>query len=431
MKTILNKVLGSKNVILNDSDENRIHVGDQNIFFDLESKTLKTKCPNCGEPADENSAGKQETYKSFRCANCKNSYYEYDEIAKNVSNYLDLNYEQSNNFNRLISAVNHDLQAGEIEYAFQRCLLHKETYGNTPEIYEWGALTLFLKSNIEDLIDSSCQKVIVYLDRALEFDHKSDSYDQITSSIATRYFKAVHKKIKAINNNIGNNQQAEHLQEKRQEIYRLILEYQTCYKINKDVHFAIKGIQELYGYNRIAWFDNKLCSIFIKPKDISTGYRRSLKGYAWDYHKIKPNCDFLFEYVTENPSELTIIFENIILENGFSDNLSEIRTGKLYDSPISVRAKIVLFALLVHGSIFLLSVILYYYQFMTYLTLLIFCYLGMYVLSHIADKDNLDEFRRIIDLEREGDFKIVISELVQRSEIKPKVTSIIEKIRNK
>ena len=175
-ENVLNRVFGSKNVLLNDSNFNNIRIGDQNVFFDLNTTKLKTRCPRCGEPADEANGEEGNMYKSFECHHCGNIYYEHDEVAENVSNYIDLDRAKSQEFERLISAVNHDLKVGFFQKAFERCLDHKETYGNTPQIYEWGALTLFYNTPIDDLIRTSCQQVILYLERSLEIAKKSPSY---------------------------------------------------------------------------------------------------------------------------------------------------------------------------------------------------------------------------------------------------------------
>lgn len=435
---VINRIFGSKNVILNSSvDAKDIYIGDQNIFFDLETTKLKTACPRCGEAADESLAEDNVTYKSFECISCGNIYFEHDVLARNVSNYLDLDRDKSIEFERLISAVNHDIKVGDFKVAFSRCLNHKETYGNTPQIYDWGALTLFYNTPLDELIKTSCSKIILYLNRSLELSKgkPTESYGLIASSIATRYFKAIYDQMKAYkafgDYEIPDDKSARHdfYIGRRKNIYKLLLELRTCYRISQDTDFAVKGLEELYGYNGIAWFDRKLVSIFRKIKQTPEGFRRGLKGFAWDYHIVVSNCDEYFDEYSLKPSQLSIYFENILLEKGDEFELSEVRVGETESTPVSALGKLSIIAITIHLTI-MVSIVVFYILISKILAIsCVIFYSGLIYLSYRSNTSNIDDFRRIIDLNREGDVKKTIDEISEQlnlEEFKEKVKEAVK-----
>jgi hypothetical protein len=424
-ESILNKIFGSNNIILNSSDNSDIHVGDQNIFFDLATTSLKTACPKCHQPAEESEGEENETYKAFLCSNCGNEYYEHDLIAENVSNYIDLDSHKGKELDRLISAVNHDIKVGDFNFAYNRCITHKATYGNTPQIYEWGALTLFYNTSVDNLIKTSCAKIILYLNRSLELSKgvKSNSYREISSSIATRYFKAVYNKISLIKNtNLHLNEEDKNVLKQKEinnriKIYSLLLELKTCYLISQDTDFAVKGLEELYGYKGIAWFERKFCSLFFKMKNVPVGFRRGLKGYAWDYHNIIDNGSVYFDDFKIKPYQLAIYFENIIIDNGLKNDLSEIRIGHFFEEPVSARANLVLISFLVHLMIMLLIALMWVYLATFIAVLAIALYIGLLYLNNKANSANIDQFRRIINIEIEGDIQNTFGEVAEELDL--------------
>ena len=355
INSFLNYVNGNKNIFLQDSNHNIIHIA--NITYYHAEKKRTVKCPECKAPAED--ATKEETiaYIAFTCIVCGHRFYELDEMADNISSYIDLSPQESKEFKRLIEAVNHDLHIGEIKTAYRRCKINKEVYGLTPQIYEWGAFTLFLSKPMSYWIEHSLSSVLAYLERSKQLDPKSATYNKIAGSIATKYFRAIMSRIEKIKEKIpskwvlteddlfANDKKAKEEAYKdqlcfaKQNIFKYLLQMGECFNVYPNADFLKYALTELYGYNEITWFERRFVRFFRKPEDDPTGKEKQLKGYMWDYHILESNCEYLFEDENETPASYTVKIEALLKNHDPDQEFAEIRIEGIYNhKPLSSSA---------------------------------------------------------------------------------------------
>ena len=407
----INRVLGDKNTFFQDCNNSTIIIGD--ISLDLITKKRKISCTICKTPASEDTSRKETNdYVVFTCLICGHRFFEHDEAAANVSSHINLNGDESKKFQSLIAAVNHDLQVGDFIVAYERCQRNKENYGRTPQMYEWGALTLFLNNNIKLWIHTSAKTVIAYLDQSKYLDPDSQTYFKIASSIATRYYQGVMTFMDTARNNSLDfsipdditpeekrslllEHQERHFSLKK-EIFKYIRELETCYRIYPDTDFLKAGLNELYGYNGMAWYQRKLIGFVNRPEDDPTGQIKLLKGYAWDFHKLESNIDFLFDSEHIKPSEFTALLESLLRKAEPNFDFPEIRIGNIGQSPLSALVSLRIFYIqVILGCIMIVSGL---YFMKIYSVLLIFAaWLILFYISKDKGKDKPDHLRRLVN----------------------------------
>lgn len=406
-----NKILGDRNLFFQDAENNNIHIGD--IILNKATKNRSVNCPRCKTPASESTKEEEVNYTAFTCIKCGHRFYEHDEIADNISSYVDLNGEEAKRFKRLIEAVNHDLHAGEIVEAYSRCQKNKEIYGRTPQIYEWGAFTLFLTKPINYWVDNSLRSVLAYLEKSRQLDENSETYNKIAASIATRYYQGLMRRIDNLKNSKPGKPeidkknttvqeiaaiQSEHEQNLtllRKETFAFLLEVETCYQIYPDLDFLKVVLTELYGYGGMAWYEKKLVSFFKKPTDDPSGKIRLMKGYVWDYYKIMGNSDRMFENYRETPSSFAVKIEAILKNKVPNQEFSEIRVGSiLSDSPLSASASLKKYLI---GALIILVVIagILIWQKMFWLLAILILAVGLFGYFKDKDGNTPDELRRL------------------------------------
>ena len=411
-----NRVLGDKNTFFQDSHNNTILIGD--ISLDLITRKRKILCLVCKTSASEDTTREvTNDYVVFTCLNCGHRFFEHDEAAANVSSHINLNGEESKKFQSLIAAVNHDLQVGDFKVAYERCQRNKENYGRTPQMYEWGALTLFLNNTIKFWIGTSAKTVIAYLDQSRYLDTNSQTYFKIASSIATRYYQGVMTFMDitrnagfdfSIPNDISREERESLLLEDyernlslRKEIFKYLRELETCYRIYPDTDFLKAGLNELYGHNGMAWYQRKFTGFLNRPQDDITGRIKLLKGYTWDFHKLESNIDFLFESENIKPSELTALLETLLRKAEPDFDFPEIRVGKIGKSPLSALASLNLFFIsLIIGSVVTVGALILIGQYFpaSYFVLFVFlAWLILFFVSKDKGEDRPDHLRRLIN----------------------------------
>jgi|GEM_PF-6287081 len=409
---IFNNLLGGKHVFFQKSHGNTIHIGD--IVYDKNTKQLTVQCPkkDCRTPADIETREQTSTYVAFICKKCGHRFFEHDEIAQNISSYVHLNPSEEREFVRLLEAVNHDLQIGDAEKAYERCNRNKEKYGMTPQIYEWGALTLFLTKDVEYWIKKTPNAIITYLEKSKQLDAKSLTFSKIASSIATRYFQGLSVYIEEVRNNkplfptfdakeISKEDQQqimavyqEEYKKYRKNIFIYLRELKTCFNIYPNTDFIKFCLNELYGYNGMAWYHRSFASLFFKPQDDSTGRIKILKGYVWDFHSLFGNCDVFFETNELKPTELSVEMEALLKKHDPSFPLPEIRIGNFEDVPLSSKASLNIFVIVVTTifvSILAILWVLKYFMIVILIAILIALFL------HFKDRDGHipDDLRRL------------------------------------
>lgn len=370
INSILNYVSGNKNIFLQDSNNNIIVIG--NITYDNAKKKRTVKCLLCKTPAEDSTKEEEIDYTAFTCINCGHRFYELDKMADNISSYIDLSYQEGKEFKRLIEAVNHDLHIGEVITAYNRCKTNKEIYGRTAQMYEWGAFTLFLSKPIDYWIDNSLRGVIAYLKMSKQLNPKSETYNEIASSIATRYFRAIMSRIEKIKEKTSKKsilteaemfyedkkgKQDAHKDElifSRQEIFKYLLQMGECFNVYPNADFLKYALTELYGYGQMAWFKRKFVSFFRQPEDDITGEIKQLKGYMWDFHKVVSNCEYVFENYNETPASYTVKIEALLKNHTPNQEFSEIRVGDVFnESPLSPSASLMIWQFRIWGLLFL------------------------------------------------------------------------------
>lgn len=409
LNSFLNNVLGDKNVFFQGSTGNTIHIGD--IIYDKTTKKRSVKCPKCDTPASEDTKEETRNYVAFTCLKCGNRFFEHDEVAQNISSYVDLTGQEAREFERLIEAVNHDLHVGDIKYAYDRCRKNKEIYGKTPQIYEWGAFTLFLTQDITFWVRNSIDGVIAYLQKSKQLDSNSPTYDRIAASIATRYYQGVmnHMELtkmqlppKPIFSKETPHEEKQRLihdyQEKRtsirKEIFRYLLQVEICYRLYPDEDFIKAALNELYGYNGMPWFERKFVSFFKRPTDDASGKVKLLKGYVWDFHKIIGNSDHIFFDDKTNPSDLVVRLETTLRRANSNFEFPEIRVGHSDKVPLSALASLNIFLLAVIGAVVSIGILLWV---LSWYKLFIIFLLGILFFIYKKDNDgnNPDHLRRL------------------------------------
>lgn len=411
LNSFLNNVLGDKNVFFQGSSGNTIHIGD--IIYDKTTKKRSVKCPQCDTPVSEETKEETRNYVAFTCLKCGNRFFEHDEVAQNISSYVDLTGQEAREFERLIEAVNHDLHVGDIDYAYDRCRKNKEVYGKTPQIYEWGAFTLFLTQDITFWVRNSIDGVIAYLQKSKHLDKNSPTYDRIAASIATRYYQGVmtHMELtkqylptKPIFSKEMPSDEKQRLlyeyQEKtisiRKEMFRYLLQVEVCYRLYPDVDFIKAALSELYGYNGMAWFERKFAGFCNPPTDDESGKVKLLKGYVWDFHKIMGNSDHIFVDDSTNPSEFVVRLEANLRRAIHNYEFPEIRIGRLDTVPLSAMASLNIFLFAVIGCCLAIGILFWV---LNWLWILIIFLSGILFMVYKKDKDgnNPDHLRRLIN----------------------------------
>lgn len=409
--SFFNKVLGDNNVFIQDSNGNSIHIGD--IIYDKVTNKRSVKCPNCGTSASEETKEETNNYIAFTCVKCYNRFFEHDEVAQNISSYVDLTGQEAREFERLIEAVNHDLHVGDINYAYDRCRKNKEVYGKTPQIYEWGAFTLFLTQDVTFWVKHSINGVIAYLDKSRQLDKNSPTYDRIAASIATRYYQGVMAEMEHTKQylparpQINKKEMPEHEQQRvineynevvvsiRKEVFKYLKQVEVCYQIYPDIDFIKIALSEFYGYNGVAWYEKKFASFFSRPIDHPNGGVKLLKGYVWDFHKIVSNSDSLFEDDQIKPSDFVVKLELILrkAENNF--DFPEIRVGNLDSkSPLSALASLNLFQISTYACLALITIILWLLKWKWSFVLFLVAIVG-FIYKKDKDGNNPDRLRRL------------------------------------
>lgn len=412
LNSFLNDILGDDNVFFQGSNGNTIHIGD--IVYDKSTNKRTVNCTNinCQAQASEETKEVTRNYVAFTCIVCGNRFYEYDDIVSNSSSYANLNPQEGEELKRLIEAVNHDLQVGEVNYAYKRCLERKEKYGLTPQIYEWGALTLFLTQDIDYWVRQSLDTVKIYLDKSRQLDKKSPTYKRIASSIATRYYQGLVSHMEKAKSHLpakpqinkkevpANEQYAimQNYYETHKSIKKLVFNYlkqiEVCYDISENTGFIEAALKELYGYNGMAWYDRKFAKFMNRPADDKSGQIKLMKGYVWDFHQLISNSNELFENEHTNPSNFLVRLEAKLVEKVHDFNFPEIRVGKLDDEPLSARASLNLFQFGIY-IVFLVFGIALWYFFKSKFTIIIYALLIGYYIYQSYNSDKPDSLRRL------------------------------------
>jgi hypothetical protein len=268
--SFLNNVFSEGNFFFENSNGNTINIGS--ITFNSATKERAIKCPKCKTIASEDTKEQTYNYTAFTCLNCHHKFYEHDELVEHVSDYIDLNSKESQEFSRLIKAINSDLLVREVDEAYRRCQKFKSYYGKTPQIYEWAAFTLFLTKSISFWVNNSITPVLNYLEQAKELDPNSPTYEQMATSIASRYYQGLVKHLDIIRSTlptkpiindkeISEEDVAQIMLEYnnkiisiRQEIFKYLKQIEICYELYPDIDFIKMALNELYGYNGTAWY---------------------------------------------------------------------------------------------------------------------------------------------------------------------------------
>lgn len=369
-EVISNTLLGDQNILL-QGGVNHVHVGD--ITYNTETKKRSIRClnPKCKAQASEEDKKEREGYCAFKCKKCGEFFYEMDEVAKNISQYVNLDSTEGKQLKRLVEAVTHDMEAEELESAYQRCQREKQTYGLTPEIYQWGAYTLFLCKSMDYWLKTSLKRVIVYLDQSKKLDKdggSKSSHDKIASSIATRYFQEIMyrieraKKGKPIVTLQGKKTEYErNINWTKQQVFSLLMEVEYCYKAYPNADFLKIALLELYGYREISWYKRRFICFCIEPQSDKTGKVRLLKGYIMDYHKLKGNAEEMFEGYKYTPAKFAVKLEDTLLEIDTNQEFSIINVDPWITSlPISSRLALRIFGFLVIMILVFLSILSWY-----------------------------------------------------------------------
>jgi len=407
--SILNTVLGDKNVFFHSSNGNTIHIGD--IIYDKTTKKRSVICPKCKTPTSEDTKEETHNYVAFTCLKCRNRFFEHDEVAQNISSYIDLNGQEAKEFQRLIEAINHDLHVGEAEYAYSRCQKNKEVYGKTPQIYEWGAFTLFLTRNIKYWIENSIESVIAYLEKSKQLDSNSLTYNRIAASIATRYYQGImnHLEFTKLNTppkpspdkNMTSNEKQKLLDDynsqlvlTRKVVFKYLMQIEICYKLFPDIDFIKASLNELYGYNGMAWFERHFSSFFKRPSDDPAGSVKLLKGYVWDFHKLTSNSDYIFKDEPVKPSKFIAKLEATLRKADPGFDFPEIRIGRLDSIPLSALASLNLFLICTAGICIGIAVGLWIFKW-KWIACLFMAGIGFLVYKKDKDGNQPDHLRRL------------------------------------
>lgn len=400
INSILNNVLGKGNFFFQESDNNTI-----NISYDNTIKKHAVSCPKCNTSAEDSLKEEEIGYNKFTCVNCDHKFYEHDETVKKISSYADLDGVEEKKFKRLIEAVNHDLRRGDVDIAYERCLKNTEIYGLTAQMYEWGAFTLFVSKPIDYWINNKLRGVLEYLEKAksLDVNGTSETYDTIAASIARRYFQGIMSLVEKIKrawficdkNENHEEIYKEELKKMRQEIFKFLLEVESCFEIYPDFDFLNHVLLELYGYGEIAWFERKFSSFYKKIEDDESGKVRLLKGYVWDFHKVVSNCEHIFTECRETPASYAVQIELLLKEQNSSQEFPEIMVGSEYDdNPLSTKTALKKMQIKIWSLFIIIGFILMIKT--SFLLVLFYLVLGG-VFLYFKDKDgNIpDDLRRL------------------------------------
>lgn len=401
---VINSIWGDGNFVLQNSDQNTINIQDvhltQHIQYDAKSRTLKVQCPVCHTPASAKTREELNENVAFNCENCGKRFFENDLLEKNAVTYLNLVNGENLQFARLLHAVNHDLRTDDARAAFDRCFQNKEVFGKTPQIYEWGALTLFFATPIEETIHHSARKIIGYLEESQRLDPNSETYKQIAGSIATRYYDGViaflekykdekpdfthiNRKIVSMTESEKTETNVQSIVQWYRQMFRYLKELETCHRIFPNEVFLKTAIQEFYGYGGVTWMERRFIgwSLFISQSKPSS-FEKMIKGYIWDYHLLSGNSDGFYGNNELKPMELLTIIEKTIKEAYPNIQLPEIRVGSIGTIPITINASLRLYQIIFWVSIVILCFLLWKTEkFLSFILMI----LGIGVFLHFKD----------------------------------------------
>lgn len=120
-------------------------------------------------------------------------------------------------------------------------------HSQIPDVWEYKAICTYLNTDKRNIIKESAKSILVYLGAAITLrDNKKESnHSEIAKEISYRYFKTIQYKIDKIFSDAPNI--------KNLDLFKLISEFRTCYKINPEVNFLEEYVNFLAGRKGFTW----------------------------------------------------------------------------------------------------------------------------------------------------------------------------------
>lgn len=139
--------------------------------------------------------------------------------------------------------------------ALELCTFTIENVNSTlPHAYEYRALSNFLVTPIETMIESNAVEMIEDLDFAKKIG-KSENYDKIAEFIGFRFKTSLTSLISRLKRELVEKDKI-NIFEKRQHILNCILAYNKIgFHIYPSIHLRKIVVEELCGHNGLAWLD--------------------------------------------------------------------------------------------------------------------------------------------------------------------------------
>jgi DNA-directed RNA polymerase subunit RPC12/RpoP len=193
-------------------------------------------CAHCGQDADANDI--QENGK-INCKKCSLDFFVIKPQSKNTTMYLNVPADLQNAYHNIIFRIDLKIEEGSYKEANLICDEAIKLYSLTPRGLEYKALCLYFTTPRQEIIIDSARKILVYLNKAREIDTTSKTGENIAASIAFKYYRMLRYRI-----------QNQSKQTDVNELYKLISEFNTCYKIfpsSQSLQFLKTQVSHLSG----------------------------------------------------------------------------------------------------------------------------------------------------------------------------------------
>lgn len=296
-----------------------VTIGDRyenNVTINSVTEEPELRCPECKTLAPTNSDTNYKNTFEVECPKCGERYFEVSQLPKNVSSYKGLTANSSIRFKHFINAIDSDLRLRHFEQAYVRAEQEKTNYGDEAVTYLYCALTYFFATDIDQIVQESARKILIYLEDSEKRDAKSPSFKPIASMIAFRYSRAIEvyisltrdkKPIKPqLDSKEMSPEQKTQLEDEytqtfigyKKQLFDFIREYETCFKIYPYKDFYNNAINEICGHNGTAWLDLKPCGTSFFSKKEEDGL---IEGFFWGYYKIENNLPEMNDNFNRSP----------------------------------------------------------------------------------------------------------------------------------
>ncbi len=218
-------------------------------------------CPYC-----ETKAISISTDGNVSCNSCyRNSYQWQHNIL--VNDYLNLKKEDTHDYINTLFLINTNIRLGKYNKAFAFAKEAIILSSRTPQGWEYKALTLFYKTELNSIIGNNGAEIKAHLTIAQELQKDSPTYDNVVKTIAYTLFNNIKQQINSITDLIDFKSILEQ-QIYYQKIRNYISAWEICYEIYPNTDFLKELVSYFSGLRGFSWFDIKVLDVELETISI-------------------------------------------------------------------------------------------------------------------------------------------------------------------